>query len=77
VAPSRCLGQYILKVEGDANDTVNLSNLLDSGQQTGTWSQSGTVSVDNQRYNLWTHSGNSQAYLLIDTDIHTVNANMQ
>ncbi len=76
VAPTRCLGQYILKVEGDANDTVNLSSLLDSGQQTGTWSQSGTVSVDNQLYNLWTHSGNSQAYLLIDTDIHTVNANM-
>ncbi len=33
------------------------------------------VTVDNQLYQLWTHSANSKAFLLIDADIHTVALN--
>jgi hypothetical protein len=73
VPPSACLGQYVLKVEGDPNDVVNLKRSGTGGDQ---WTASGMVTVDNQLYQLWTHSANSKAFVLIDADIHTVVPNM-
>ena len=73
VPPSACLGQYVLTVEGDAKDVVNLKRSGTGGDQ---WTASGMVTVDNQLYQLWTHSANSKAFVLIDADIHTVVPNI-
>jgi hypothetical protein len=63
----------MLKIEGDANDVVNLSNLLDSGQNTGAWQANMSIQLDQHSYKYWTHSGNQNAVLLIEDSIQTVN----
>jgi hypothetical protein len=65
--------QKMLKIDGNANDVVNLSNLLDSGQNTGTWQPNMSIQLDQQSYKYWTHSGNQNAVLLVEDSIQTVN----
>jgi hypothetical protein len=69
-----CLGQSYLKINGDDNDVVNLSTMLDSGQSIGTWQQAGQVVVNQMGYNLWSNTSYGNALVLIDENIRTVNA---
>jgi hypothetical protein len=65
--------QKMLKIDGNANDVVNLSNLLDSGQNTGAWQPNMSIQLDQQSYKYWTHSGNQNAVLLVEDSIQTLN----
>jgi hypothetical protein len=66
-------GQTLLTIDGNENDIVNLNNLLDGGQSTGAWQSQMTVQYNQNSYQFWTHTGTSNAALLIDDSIQTVN----
>ncbi|MBD9680838.1 Ig-like domain-containing protein, partial [Pseudomonas sp. PDM18] len=58
-----------MMVKGDANDTVNLDDLLGAtGPDYGDWALTGQTSVDNQSYNTYHHSG-LDAELLIQSAV--------
>jgi hypothetical protein len=65
-------GQHVLQVQGDANDAVNLSNLLDSGAAQGTWQASGSVVQGGVTYNAYSHSADASLQVLIDQHITQV-----
>jgi hypothetical protein len=66
-------GQTLLTIDGNENDIVNLNNLLDGGQSSGAWQSQMTVQYNQNSYQFWTHTGTSNAALLIDDSIQTVN----
>jgi hypothetical protein len=41
--PTDASGKHTVHVNGDSNDTLNLSNLLGTGAAPGAWAASGTV----------------------------------
>jgi hypothetical protein len=65
-------GQHVVHVTGDANDTVNLTSLLDLGPGQGLWEATGTVMDQGMAYNRYTYTGNHDIAVLIDTNIHNV-----
>ena len=67
-------GQHVVQVNGDANDTVNLSNLLDTGAAPGTWQASGAVVQGGVTYNAYSHSADASLQVLIDQHITQVHA---
>jgi hypothetical protein len=66
-------GQHQVTVHGDANDTVNLSNLLDTGEAQGSWQASGVVVQTGVTYNAYSHSADASLQVLIDQNITQVN----
>ncbi len=70
--PTNASGQHVLQVQGDANDAVNLSNLLDSGAAQGTWQASGSVVQGGVTYNAYSHSADASLQVLIDQHITQV-----
>jgi hypothetical protein len=67
-------GQHVVQVNGDANDTVNLSNLLDTGAAPGSWQASGAVVQGGVTYNAYSHSADASLQVLIDQHITQVHA---
>jgi hypothetical protein len=65
--------ERLLTIDGNENDIVNLSNLLDNGQNTGQWQSNMAIEFNQNSYKFWTHSGNPNAGLLIDESIQNVN----
>jgi prophage DNA circulation protein len=73
-SPSDTHGLLTTHVTGDANDTLNLSNLFDNGLAAqGHWSASGSVAQDGVNYTAYTFSGNAQLQVLVDQHIQHVN----
>jgi hypothetical protein len=66
-------GQHVLQVSGEAADTVNLSNLLDTGEAQGSWQASGVVVQTGVTYNAYSHSADASLQVLIDQNITQVN----
>jgi hypothetical protein len=72
--PADTHGLLTAHVTGDANDTLNLSNLFDNGLAAqGNWSASGSVAQDGVNYTAYTFSGNAQLQVLVDQHIQHVN----
>jgi hypothetical protein len=67
-------GQHVVQVTGEAADTVNLSNLLDTGEAQGSWQTSGAVVQGGVTYNAYTHSADASLQVLIDQHITQVHA---
>jgi hypothetical protein len=65
-------GQHVVQVTGDANDTVNLSSLLDTGAAPGSWQASGAVVQGGVTYNVYSHSADASLQVLIDQHITQV-----
>ena len=65
-------GQHQVIVHGDANDTVNLSNLLDTGAAQGNWQASGVVMQAGVTYNAYSNSADASLQVLIDQHITQV-----
>jgi hypothetical protein len=65
-------GQHQVIVHGDANDTVNLSNLLDTGSAQGSWQASGVVMQAGVTYNAYSNSTDASLQVLIDQHITQV-----
>ncbi len=72
--PTNDSGLHVLQITGDASDVISLSNLLDDGQSTGTWAQSGTVTQNGQTFNVYQYSGDASLQVLIDQ--HIVQSNV-
>lgn len=60
-----------VKVNGQAGDTVDLSNARIATITDGEWQQHGTVALAGLTYNVYLHSG-AQAELLVQQDVQTV-----
>jgi hypothetical protein len=58
-----------LQIDGDANDTVMLSNLLDDGSQSGQWDLLGTVDQSGRTYSQYSFSTNQSLQVFIDEQI--------
>jgi hypothetical protein len=66
-------GLQVVQVNGEATDTVNLSNLLDTGEAQGGWQASGVVVKTGVTYNAFSHSADASLQVLIDQNITQVN----
>jgi len=66
-------GLQVVQVNGEATDTVNLSNLLDTGEAQGGWQASGVVVKTGVTYNAYSHSADASLQVLIDQNITQVN----
>ena len=62
-------GGHVVQIEGDANDTVTLSNLLDDGSQTGHWDLLGSVDQAGRTYSQYSFSSNQSLQVFIDQQI--------
>jgi hypothetical protein len=60
------LGGHTVQIDGDANDTVTLSNLLDDGSQSGQWDLLGSVDQSGRTYSQYSFSSNQNLQVLID-----------
>ena len=67
-------GQHVVQVTGEAADTVNLSNLLDTGAAQGNWQASGVEMQAGVTYNAYSHSADASLQVLIDQHITQVHA---
>jgi hypothetical protein len=63
---------HVVKIDGDANDVVTLSKLLDSGTAPGTWSTASTTTISGTTYNVYNYSADPVLQVLIDTQISNV-----
>ena len=72
--PTNASGQHVLQVQGDSNDTVNLSKLFADGHAQGEWTTSGTTTQSGHTYNVYQHSGDASLQVLIDQ--HIVQSNV-
>ncbi|MFM8692531.1 MAG: beta strand repeat-containing protein [Limnohabitans sp.] len=64
---------HVVQIDGDSNDTVNLTHLLDNGSQPGTWSTTSTTVIGGVTYNVYNYSGDASLQVLIDSAITTIN----
>jgi hypothetical protein len=71
--PANTAGLHVVQVNGEATDTVNLSNLLDTGEAQGSWLASGVVVQTGVAYNAFSHSADASLQVLIDQNITQVN----
>jgi hypothetical protein len=62
-------GGHTVQIDGDANDTVTLSNLLDDGSDTGRWELLGTVDQAGRNYSQYSFSSNQNLQVFIDQQI--------
>jgi hypothetical protein len=62
-------GGHAVQIDGDANDTVMLSNLLDDGSQSGQWDLLGTVDQSGRTYSQYSFSTNQSLQVFIDEQI--------
>jgi hypothetical protein len=67
---------HVVKIDGDANDVVTLSKLLDSGTAPGTWSTASTTTISGTTYNVYNYSGDSSLQVLIDNQIVSSNVTL-
>jgi len=65
-------GQHVVQITGDANDTVNLSSLLDTGTAQGTWQATGTVQQNGVTYNAYNNSADASLQVLVDQHLQHV-----
>jgi hypothetical protein len=70
--PTNTSGQHVLQVQGDSNDTVNLSKVLTDGQNQGEWSTTSTTTQNGHTFNVYQHSGDPTLQVLIDQHIAQV-----
>jgi hypothetical protein len=62
-------GGHTVQIDGDANDTVTLSNLLDDDSDTGQWDLLGTVDQSGRTYSQYSFSSNQNLQVFIDQQI--------
>jgi hypothetical protein len=63
-------GLQAARINGDANDTVNLDNLLGSQES---WVSQGSVVQDGVSYSAYSVTGHEAIQVLIDNQIQNVN----
>jgi hypothetical protein len=62
----------VVHVNGDSNDTLDLSKLLGTGASTGAWAAAGAVQENGLTYNSFTYSADPSLQVLVDNHLHTV-----
>ena len=70
--PTDASGKHTVHVNGDSNDTLNLSNLLGTGAAPGTWAASGAVQENGQTFNSYTYSADPTLQVLVDNHLQHV-----
>ena len=70
--PTNTNGQHVLQVQGDSNDTVNLSKVLTDGHAQGEWSTTSTTTQNGHTFNVYQHSADPTLQVLIDQHIAQV-----
>jgi hypothetical protein len=70
--PTDASGKHTVHVNGDSNDTLNLSNLLGTGAAPGAWAASGTVQENGQTFNSYTYSADPTLQVLVDNHLQHV-----
>jgi hypothetical protein len=70
--PTDASGKHTVHVNGDSNDTLNLSNLLGTGAAPGTWAASGAVQENGQSFNSYTYSADPSLQVLVDNQLQHV-----
>jgi hypothetical protein len=70
--PTNTSGQHVLQVQGDSNDTVNLSKVFADGHAQGEWSTTSTTTQNGHTFNVYQHSADPSLQVLIDQHIAQV-----
>ena len=70
--PTDASGKHTVHVNGDSNDTLNLSNLLGTGAAPGAWAASGAVQENGQTFNSYTYSADPTLQVLVDNHLQHV-----
>jgi hypothetical protein len=71
-APTDSTGKHVVQVTGDANDTLNLSNLLSPDAAPGVWTATGTVQQAGMTFNTYNHSADTSLQVMVDQHLQNV-----
>ncbi|MEB3198919.1 MAG: hypothetical protein VKK62_00150, partial [Synechococcaceae cyanobacterium] len=66
-------GSHAIEILGGSDDLVNLSKAFSDGSTPGSWSTSGTTTVNGTLFNVYDYSSDATLKVLIDSAISAAN----